>query len=172
MINYIEKYSPSLYCILGFFCMLLFWFQRIPGCSLKIGTAMPLVLLSAVITIACFLREWAGFWFGLFCGIALDSVLLGSYCFYTLSLAFIGVLSGLTFRFFMNRNIKAVIIAGTLFSLLFFVLKWLFLRVIKGDASLLLFLLKYDIPSALYSAVFIIPLFYFVRHISKKHIVE
>ena len=90
--------------------------------TLQIGRAFPILLVPIVMVIACFLREWAGFIAGLVCGIALDTVTNGSFCFNTIALMLLGVAVGLTFRLLLNRNIKAVIIVGIIGSLLFFIL--------------------------------------------------
>lgn len=170
MINYIEKYTATLYYELGFLCLGLFLFQRISGLSLRIGTATPVLLIPAVIAIGCFLREWTGFWFGLVCGIALDTAINGSACFHTLALMLTGFSAGLLFHYVFNRNIKSAIIAGTLGSFLFFAAKWFFLDFLVGDASALDMLLRYHIPSAFYTALFMIPFFFFVKWLAGRHL--
>lgn len=172
MINYIEKYHHNLYYLLALLFFGLFLLQRIPFLSLKIATATPCLLLPALLVTACFLREWTGFWAGLLSGIALDTVVNGSNIFNTLTLTVLGVAAGLIFRFFMNRNIKAIIIAGGAFSFIYYLLKWFFLDLLSGDASWAALLFKYHIPSALYTALFTIPLFFLVRWLCNKYLIE
>lgn len=172
MINYIEKYHTHLYYILGFFCFLLFFLQRIPGVTLKVGNAYPLLLLPAVMVAAALLREWAGFLTGLVCGIALDTVHNGSACFNTLAFIVIGVGFGLTFRFLLNRNIKSMILAGGVGSLIFFLARWFFLVLLAGDSSAFKILFKYELPSAIYSALFVIPFFIGFKKLSEKYLMH
>ncbi len=172
MINYIEKFHSHLYYALGLICFGLFIFQRINGLSLKVGNAVPVLLVPAVIMIACFLREWTGFWTGLVCGIALDTTVNGSAIFHTLVLMLIGVTAGLVFRFYMNRNVKSAIIIGSIGSLIFFLLKWFFLDFISGDPSAARLLIDYHFPSAIYTAIFSVPFFYFVRFLSRRYLIQ
>lgn len=172
MIQYIEKYSAALYYTFGLVCLGFFLFQRIDGCSLKIGHACPELLLIAVVAAGLFFREWTGFWFGLFCGIALDTVAASSRCFYSFALMTVGFLSGFAFHFLLNRNIKSAMLAGTFFSILFFSSSWFFLCFLKGDPSALQMYLTYYLPSAIYTAVFMLPFFYFVRWLAKRNILE
>lgn len=172
MINYIEKYHSHLYYLLAILCFGLFILQRINGLSLKIGNAFPVLLVPAVIMIACFLREWTGFLAGLLSGIALDTVTNGTTCFNTITLMLLGVSAGLIFRLLMNRNIKSALIIGFLGCLVYFVAKWFFLDVLSGDASAMQLLLRYHLPSALYTAVFTVPFFFFVRKLTKKYLIQ
>ncbi len=172
MINYVEKYHHHMYYSLVLCCFGIFIIQRIEPFSLKFGTASPLLLLPAVIVIACFLREWTGFWTGLLCGIALDTVTNGTQYFNTITLMLFGVCVGLLFRFLLNRNIKAMIIVSVLGSFLFFILKWFFLDLLSGDPSAATLLLKYHIPSAIYTSLFAIPFFYYLKWLCKKNLIE
>ena len=172
MINYIEKYHHHMYYSLILFCFGIFLLQRIDFFTLKIGGAVPVLLVSALIVIACFLREWTGFISGLICGIALDTVTNGSYCFNTIALMLLGTAVGLTFRLLLNRNIKAIIIIGLLSSLLYFLSRWLFLDLLCGDASAVQILLRYHLPSAIYTAVFVIPFFYYVKWLCNKYLIQ
>ncbi len=172
MINYVEKYHHHMYYSLVLLCFGLFVIQRIEAFNLKVGNAFPVLLLPAVVIIACFLREWCGFIAGLICGIALDTVTNGTQYFNTITLMLLGAIVGLTFNFFLNRNIKAVIIVSLLVSLIFFLLKWTFLDLFAGDTSAVDLLFKYHLPSAIYTSLYAIPFFYFTRWLCKKYLVE
>lgn len=170
MIDNVEKYSISVYCILGLDCLLLLILQKTPGLSFTIGTATPVLLVPMVVMIACFLREWTGFLFGLFCGIGLDVFSSGSRCFNTVAFILVGGLAGLLYHYFFNRNIKSAIIGGVIFSFGFCFLRWIFLCFFAGDSSAVLMLFRYEIPSALYTSVFVIPFFYYTRWLTKRHL--
>lgn len=172
MINYVEKYHHHLYYSLVLWCFGVFILQRIEPFSFKIGTAYPLLLLPAVMVIACFLREWTGFFTGLLCGIALDTVTNGTQYFNTIIFMLFGAGVGLIFRFLLNRNIKAMIIVSALGSCLFFLLKWFFLDLLNGDPSASALLLRYYLPSAIYTSLFAIPFFYYVRWLCNRNLIE
>lgn len=172
MINYVEKYHHHLYYSLFLWCFGIFILQRVEPFSLKIGTAVPVLLVPAVMVIGCFLKEWSGFISGLLCGIALDTVTNNTQYFNTLALMILGVAVGLTFKLLLNRNIKAIIIVSVLGNLLYFLLKWFFLDFWSGDPSSTQILIKYHLPSAIYTSLFAIPFFYYTRHICKKYLIE
>lgn len=172
MIDNVQKYNISLYGILGLNCFFLLILQRAPGLSLTIGTATPALLVAMVVVIACFLKEWTGFLFGLVCGIGLDVFSSGSRSFNTVCLLIIGAFAGILYHYFFNRNIKSVIIGGTIFSFIYFILRWFYLCLLEGDSSALLMLVRYDLPSALYTSFFAIPLFYYIRWLVKRHLIR
>ena len=172
MINYIEKYHSHLYYILTLCLFGLFIIQRIPGLSLTVGNATPTLLLPAVIIIACFLREWTGFWTGLLCGIALDTVTNGTSCLNTFLFLIIGTAAGLTFRLLLNRNLKAAMVLTLIISVAYYLIKWLFLDLFAGDSSAAALLFYYHLPSAVYTTLFALPFFYFVRWLSQKHLIS
>lgn len=172
MINYVEKYHHNMYYSLVLLCFGIFIMQRIDLLTLKIGTACPVLLIPAVMVIACFLREWSGFISGLICGIALDTVTNGTQFFNTFALMLLGTSVGLIFRFLLNRNINAMIIVSIFGSVIFFLLKWLFLDLFVGDTSAIPLLLRYHLPSAIYTSLFAIPFFYFVKWLCKKYLIE
>lgn len=171
MINYVEKYHHHIYYSLVLCCFGVFILQRINLFTFKIGTAFPVLLVPAVFVIACFLKEWTGFIAGLLCGIALDTITNGTQSFNTITLMLLGAIVGLLFRFLLNRNIKAMMIVSVLGCLLFFFLKWLFLDFFTGDPSAASILLRYYLPSALYTSLFSIPFFYYVRWLCKKYLI-
>ena len=172
MIDNVEKYSVWLYCTIGLSCFFLLIFQKTPGLSLTLGTATPMLLVPFVVVISCFLREWTGVFFGLFCGIGMDVFLAGSRCFNTIAMILVGTLAGLLYHYIFNRNIKSVIIGSIIFSFGFCFARWLYLCVFTGDSSAFLMLIRYEIPSALYTAIFIIPFYYFIRWLTKRHLVH
>ncbi len=172
MINYIEKYNSSIYYILSLVAFSLFIMQRFELFSLKIGNAFPQLLLPLVVTVACFLREWTGFLFGLLSGIALDTVMNGTGFLNTVLFLLIGLFAGLLFRFILNRNLKSVMLAGTGFSFLYFLIRWLFLSLFAKDASAGAIFLSYELPSAIYTALFTLPFFYLTKWLAKKYLIQ
>ena len=172
MINNVEKYHPYIYGVLGFSSLILFLLQKIPGFSLRVGTATPILLLPLLIVISCFLKEWVGFWFGLLFGVALDIFAPGSRIFNTIIFILIGVGAGLLFHYFFNRNIKAVVIGGFIICFAYFTVKWMIFTVFFAEGSAFLRLFKYEIPSLIYTALFVIPFFYFVKKLCKRYIIH
>lgn len=172
MINYVEKYHPYIYGILGLASLSTFILQRVPFLTLRIGTATPLLLLPLLVVIACFLKEWVGFWFGILFGIGLDVFMADSRVFNTLFFAVIGVGAGLLFHYFFNKNIKAVILGGFLICIVYFFTRWFIFTLIAGDGSPFLNLFKYEIPSLIYTATFVIPFYYFLKYLCKRYLVH
>ncbi len=172
MINYVEKYHPYIYGILGLASLSTFILQRVPFLSLRVGSATPLLLLPLLIVISCFLKEWVGFCFGILFGIGLDIFMADSRIFNTVFFSVIGVGAGLLFHYFFNKNIKAAILGGFLICLTYFLTRWFIFTLIAGDSSPFLILFKYEIPSLIYTATFVIPFYYFLKYLCKKYIIH
>lgn len=172
MIDNSERYSISLYCTLGLTCFLLLIMQKTSGLSLTMGTATPVLLVPMVVAVSCFLREWTGFLFGLFCGIGMDIFSSGSRCFNTIAMILVGAFAGLLYHYIFNRNLKSVIIGSVIFSFGFCFIRWVYLCLFAGDGSAFLMLIRYEIPSALYTSVFILPFYYFTKHLANRHLIR
>ena len=127
--------------------------------NLRIGNAMPLPLIAPVIAVGYFYGEWIGFTAGVLCGIFVDAVSSGVTCFNTLILLFIGCATGVLIKYYLNKNILTILTMSLVFCLLYFALKWLIV-VPSGSSSGFGYFLFYALPSAIYSAAFIIPCYY------------
>ena len=139
-------------------CLLLFHYS---GASIAISTANPMAALSLLVAIIMFSSEIAGVLTGLLLGIILDSVTSTPIGFNTLTLTLISFAAALISHYLFNRNLKSALTLCLLFSLAYFFARWLVGFAFAGDINdSFLYLIRYAVPSAVYTSVFIVPFFY------------
>lgn len=153
--------------ILIFFLPLLFYYSGILTLSIKGAT--PLLVLPILTAFSFFHTPLCCAGVGLACGIFMDACALGSYCFNAIILLLIGAFVSLTSSNLFNKNIRSAVVLSLTTSTIYFVMLWLVFHtdgVTLTDS--LLYLLKYALPSAIYTALFIIPFYYLLRHFNKR----
>ncbi len=155
--------SVIVYPALALFLFFVFLLGRIPGLTLKIGEAMPLLIIPALVALCIFYKEWIGFFYGLFVGFLLDSVTVGSNFLSTFSVMVIAVFAGLMASYVININLKAALVLSLICSLLYYFSNWFFLIALSAEQYKLYYLLKISLPGAVYTSVFIIPFFYLFK---------
>ncbi len=148
-----------------FFILFMISFTEI--LPLKIGNAYPFPIIAAVITVAYYHGEWVGFYSGLTVGIFADAVTAEVIVANTLTLSVVGCLAGFLLRFYMNKNIFSAAFLSLCGAAIFFTVKWISYFTAIGFQDGLTYLLFFALPSAIYSAVFIFPLFYLGKLIKK-----
>ena len=134
---------------------------------LRIGNATPAPLVSLTVCVAFFFDEWKGFIAGVITGIAMDAVASETLCFNTFIMLIIGLVCGLLVTHYLNRNIYTIGVLSVGSSLLYFGARWLILQSHSSASAAANSLLFYALPSAVYSALFIIP-FYFLGLLINK----
>ncbi len=134
--------------------------------TLKIGNALPMPIIAPIIAIGIYYGEWAGFWAGLITGVFVDAVSAKTVCFNTLFLLFAGLAAGLLIKYFLNRNILSALTLSLGFCLIYFALYFI-LHYFTPTSQGFQYLLFYALPSAVYSAVFMLPVFYLGQLIKK-----
>ena len=136
--------------------------------ALQIRKATPLLLFPFLTAFAINNEELPSFTAGLLIGICLDAVTIGSFCFNTIVLALIGAATSFTSKYLFNKNIRAAIVLALFGALIYFIFNWLFkFAFVSGVKNSIIYLLEYAIPSAIYTAVFVIPAFYLQRKLQK-----
>lgn len=134
--------------------------------SLKIGNASPMPLIAPIIAAGIFYGEWIGFAAGLITGIFVDAVSSQSDCFNTLILLFIGCAAGILIKYYLNNNILSACCLSVGACALYFILYFIISNFTESRQGFQ-YLLFYALPSAVYSAVFIIPCYYLGKLIKK-----
>lgn len=129
---------------------------------LRIGNAVPLILLPLVLSISFFYGDNPSIIAGLFAGILLDSSSANTSCFNTLFFVVVAGVTNLLAVRFLNRNLKAAICLSVGVSFGYYFLKYLVYFAFSGVSVTTDYFLNYLIPSSVYTAVWIIP-FYFLQ---------
>lgn len=140
--------------------VLLFFLTYTPVSFLRIGNASPFVFVAAVVCVAFYYDARLAFWAGLISGVFCDAVASQPSAFNALALCIIGFASGILVQYYINKNIFSALALSGLASAVYFFADW-FVSFVKGVPDNFELLLFYALPSAVYSALFIIP-FYFL----------
>ncbi len=159
--NYLQA---TCHIALFIFLYLLTYTELLP---LKIGNAAPMLLIPAVVTISFYYGEWRGFLCGLITGIFADASASQMLTFNTFLLMFIGLASGLLITYYLNKNIYTISVLSLCSCVFYYIIKWIGLYLIWGSPESSDYLLFHALPSAVYSAIFIIPLYFWGLAISK-----
>lgn len=134
---------------------------------ISIKTATPMLILPILTAFSVFGSVYSAALSGFLAGACLDSITSGSYCFNSIALLLVGVAVNLCANNLFNKNIRSAAVLALLAASFYFILKWILFFAVGSDISVsMLYLLKYALPSAVYSAVFIFPFFYLYRHFS------
>ena len=149
------------------FFALLFLINYTEILPLRIANASTMPLVAAVVTVAFYYGEWLGFWSGLITGIFADAVSSQLTGFNTILLMLIGLIAGLLMTYILNKNIYAAGVLSLSANILYFGAKWLVEYLFLGSNDAADYLLFYAAPSAVYSALFIIPFYFFGILVSK-----
>lgn len=149
------------------FFLILFLINYTEILPLRISNASPMLLVPGVVTVALYYGEWRGFWCGLIIGIFADSVSAQFAGFNTFLFLIIGLTAGLFVTHMLNRNIYTAAVLSLCASVFYFGAKWLVEYLFIGSNDAANYLLFYAAPSAVYSALFIIPFYYLGILISK-----
>lgn len=132
------------------------------GIDLSIKNASPFISLALLIVFSCFSSTAQAVSVGFIVGAFTDSASVGSYCFNTLVLFVLALLANLLSHNVFNRNLKATVTLSVLLIALYYISYWgVFIAFSAVGSGNSVYLLKYALPSVLYTGVFSIP-FYFV----------
>lgn len=149
--------------LLAFFCR---YTELITG---KIGNASSFIFLPLVVAVAIYYGEIIALFYGLFFGLLADTVASGSYCFNTLFLCLAGLVAGVLSEYVFNRNLQAAIALSVITAFLYFGLKWVFFFLFPDVQGKMYFLLQYSLPSAFFTSVLIIPIYFAERFFANKY---
>ena len=137
--------------------------------DISIYNASPMLILPLLTAFSFFADLKQCVIAGLICGAFIDSVSQGAYCFNTIVLMLLSVFVYLAANNLFNKNIRAAMVLSLITAAIYYILLWLFFYCIgAGMQNNLGFLLKYALPSAVYSAVFIFPFYYLYRYFKNR----
>lgn len=152
-------------CFVGLF-FLFFLITYTDILDISIANASPMPLIPLIVTVGFYYGEWLGFSAGIICGIFVDAVTPHSVCFNTIFLLLVGCLTGALVKHLLNKNVFSAAVISLVSCILYFILKLIFcIKIARGETYT--YLLLYALPSAVYSAIFLVPFFYLGRLIKK-----
>lgn len=134
----------------------------------SIKNATPFFVLPLLCAFAMFNSFEGSVAAGLLSGIIIDSVSVKTYCFNAIIFVVLSTFINLASNSLFNKNLKASIAVSVIVCFSYFIAYWLvFMAFGVGIENSLLYLLEYGIPSAVYSAVFVIPFYFLYRYFDK-----
>lgn len=153
--------------VLIFFASLLFYYAGILPLSIKGIT--PLLILPILTAFSIFNTPLVSAITGLLCGVFMDCNALDSYCFNAIILLVLGTFVAVSSTTLFNKNIFSAMVLSLISAFFYFVLQWAVFETNNITVSdSLTYLLKYAFPTAVYSAVFIIPFYYLYRYFERR----
>ena len=139
---------------------LLFYFLQYTGILPAFGAVSAAPMVPLTVLVALQYREWQGALFGLIAGSLMDIMGAGSACFNALALFLLGCLAGLLVKYYVNNNTLSALALLALFSLLYFIAKWLIFYASHIDAGQLFL---WSLGSAAYTAALGILIYFVLR---------
>ncbi len=130
-----------------------------------------LLLIPSVVCISMFERDIYGMLLGLFAG-ALWDVFASGASFNALFLLTVGFACGSLINTIMRNNVVTACILSVAAILFYVLVYWLFNFVLPGLDSAAFMLMRYYIPSVIYTALFIPIMFIIIRNIEKHFAIE
>lgn len=153
------------------FDVLIFSIVTVVYCSgampFTIAKATPFTVLPLLVGYSMFSTVTKSAIAGLLCGICVDAVAAKAVSFNAIVLMLIATFVCLFANNFFNKNIKSAVVISLLSSTFYFVLNWALFytsSTVKDNSA---YLMDYALPSAVYTAVLVIPVFYLYRHFDK-----
>ena len=156
---------------LALILLLLSLLQNTDGYFPQIFGVRALLLIPAVVCISMYERDLPGMFFGLFAG-ALWDVFAGGGSFNAFFLLSAGFLCGTLINTIMRNNVVTATLLSAIWSLIYNLGYWLFHYVFTSFDSAGFMLLRYYIPSLIYTVALTPLIFIIVRAVEKKFSIE
>ena len=137
--------------------------------KINILTANPMLLLALLVACCMFSSELTAALTGLAVGIFIDSVSSTPAGFNAILLMITALAVCLISKHLFNNNIFAAFTLCLLCSAFYYFMRWIFcIALWQSFAENLTYLMRYALPSAVYTAVFIIPLYFLEKFLYNK----
>ncbi len=159
--------------IATFLCNLVLFFAVIilhytDGVNISIATATPMLLIPLLVAFSIFSSVPMAMFVGLICGILADAAASGAICFNALALMLISTFVCALSNNLFNKNIHSASVLSLISCVVYFLMLWLVRHAFSGVENSLSYLLKYALPSAVYTSLFIFPFYYFYKFLNNK----
>lgn len=164
----IKKKKRIVYISYAIVLLIIYLFEYSANAVSPLGEASISFLIPATIIAGILFKEWAGAFYGLGIGTAIDAVSSDSFIFNTIALFVICCIAGLLIRrLFINNTLSAIIlISGGVFC--YYISNWAFCCLFGDNIEAWIYLYKVTIPSAFLTSLAGIPLYLLVRTIYRK----
>lgn len=142
--------------------------QNSKGMIFKVCDVNAMILIPLIVCIASFEKSVASMLFGLFAGVLWDMYSFQTDGFFSLMLTSIGFFTAIIILFYMRNNVITAFILSFVSAFMCNTFYWLVFVLLKGyDFSFYIYL-RYYLPSALYSSLYVFVFYYAVKWIYGK----
>ena len=131
------------------------------------GNIGVLLIIPVAVSIAMFEREVVGLLFGAFAGAIWDTYATG-FGFNAIYMTIITFGAGVLIHYLMRNNMFTALLMSSVAMAMYILLYWLFNYVFKGYGTAGQVMLKYYLPTFLYSLIFIPLIYLLIRTVMKK----
>lgn len=135
--------------------------------TVKIYSANPMLPLAVLISFSMFASEINSCFAGLIVGIFADSVSGMPVGFNTILFFIVGLAVSLMVRYLFNNNYRSAIMLCLICTGAYFIARWLIGFAFGGLETSLGYLMRFAVPSIVYTCVFAIPLYYLQKFLLK-----
>lgn len=146
--------------------LFLFILQSMVFSRLRIMGIAPLILPVCVVGVALFEGPSWGGGFGLAAGVFCDLSFTGTTVFFTVLLMVIGILIGLLSEYVLARGFPSYLLCSVLTLVVIALFQIFSLLVFSGVSPTVL--IQVALAQSLYSLIFILPIYYLTRTVSRK----
>lgn len=135
--------------------------------TVKIYSANPMLPLAVLISFSMFASEINSCFAGLIVGIFADSVSGMPVGFNTILFFIVGLAVSLMVRYLFNNNYRSAIMLCLICTGAYFIARWLIGFAFGSLETSLGYLMRFAVPSIVYTCVFAIPLYYLQKFLLK-----
>lgn len=153
---------------LGIITFLLYILQSTAGVFPKVLNGSCVILLPVVIFSGMLYQRYVGMIIGLFAGMLMDINTNGFICFNAVTLMLIGCAVWLVVNCYFNKNFLTSIIISTIFTTLYFLIKWVSKLIFNYNSGIKEEFVIYYIPSIVYTVILGLPIYLLLSFTLKK----
>lgn len=162
-----QKHSYIYYSAIGLMLSAVYFIQTSTGLIPELFGVLPNPAFVLLIVFAMFGGEWAGIVAGLALGIATDVISAAPDGFNSLLMMLVGFVSAVLSVYLFNRRLPAAMLLCAICCAVYYTALWAVRVLPDGYDGAWLYLLRYSLPSALYSWLFIFPFWGIVSAVSR-----
>lgn len=138
--------------------------------NIKIFNANPFIPLALLVAVSMFSSQLTAAMTGLYVGVFLDSVAATPQGFHAILFLLLGLGISLTAHYLFNNNVFSAVALCVIASTVYFVLRWIFCLSFNLEFTQSLnYIMRYALPSVIYTAVFVIPFYYLEKYLYSKY---
>lgn len=130
--------------------------------------ATPLIVLPFMIAFCMFSQELPAALTGMTVGIFMDAFSSVDSYFHTVLFFIIGCTVSVLVHYLLNNNFRTSIVLSLVATLLYFTLRCLFFYSSGGMVNSTGYLMRYALPSVIYTNLFIVPFYFLQSYINKR----